>query len=438
MAARKNQYAVFAHLEGEWAPAGLLTMLEEGEALKGSTFAYGRRYIERPEAIPVVPDEAGLWKPDPATMRDKEFIADQQTSHLFGAIRDATPDAWGRRVIESRLKAPANSLPESVYLIEAGHHRAGALDIRKTITDLPAREAGAYRLDYLLQAAARIEEGLPVPAGLHDIFEAGSSMGGMRPKATVRDEQGHLWLAKFPSVTDRLDIPALETATLRLAKEAGLSVPEVRTERIQDKTVMLIRRFDRAYIDGDTERRRHMISAPTLLGCHELDSPNKSYADIAGAIRRHGNPAHIRADQAEIYGRMVFNIFITNDDDHLRNHAFLWGPDGWRLSPLYDVVPRPTNARSRMLHLGVGQSGREATIDNALTWHPGFGLDREQALAIIDRVHTVVRQWRMFFEGYGVPGAEIEKIAPAFRHIDDVRTVDARRKMPDLHRRTTN
>lgn len=426
MTERRTKLAVFGHLNGEWAPAGLLTILEDGPATRGAEFAYGRRYIERPDALPVVPAETGEWKPDAAAMIDKEFIADQVT-HLFGAIRDAAPDSWGRRVIESRLKKPANSLPESTYLLEAGHHRAGALDVRPDIKSLPVAATGIHRLEYLLEAAERIEEGLPVPARLHEIFDAGSGMGGMRPKASVMDDAGHLWLAKFPSVSERLNIPVLEAATLRLAREAGLAVPEVRTERIQDKTVMMIRRFDREYPGDGKERRRHMISALTLLGCHESESPDKSYGDIADVIRRHGDPAHIRADQAELYGRMVFNILVTNDDDHLRNHALLWEPAGWRLSPLYDVVPHPMIARDRNLHLGIGSAGRSATIDNALTWYARFGLDLARAWEIIDRVYSAVRQWRMYFDEYGVPAAEIEKAAPAFRHIDDVCSTDIRR-----------
>ncbi|WP_194727340.1 type II toxin-antitoxin system HipA family toxin [Noviherbaspirillum malthae] len=402
-------------------------MLEDGSKIQGSQFAYGRRYIGRPDALPIVPTEIGEWKPNPDMMRDKEFIADEVTK-LFGSIRDAAPDAWGRRVIESRLNQPANSLPESTYLMEAGHNRAGALDIRPDIQSPPLKTAGVHRLEYLLEAAARIEEGLPVPTGLQDIFEAGSGMGGMRPKASVTDAAGHLWLAKFPSLNERLNIPILETATLRLAKEAGLAVPDVRTECIQDKTIMMIRRFDREYSANDKEHRRHMISALTLLGCHESESPDKTYGDIADAIRRHGAPKQVRADQAEMYGRMIFNILVTNDDDHLRNHAFLWRPEGWSLSPLYDVVPRPSIGTERRLHLGVGNSGRSATIDNALTSYARFGLDLERAWEIIDRVYGVVRQWRTYFEAYNVPLSEIEKIASAFRHIDDVCTREARRQ----------
>lgn len=419
MAECRLKLAVFGHVGGAWAPAGLLTLVESGNDTLGAKFSYGRRYIRRADALPIVPGPKG-WLPNPEQMLDREFTAEGEIT-LFGAIRDAAPDAWGRRVIEAHLKVPANSLPESRYLLEAGANRAGALDIRPRIESPPAPAKAIHKLGYLLDAAARIEQGVPVPAGLQDIFEAGSGMGGMRPKASVTDDAGQLWLAKFPSVNERLNIPLLEYATLRLAREAGLSTPEVAVETINGKTVMRIHRFDREYPrEGQETRRRHMISALTLLGCHESRSIEMSYGDIADAIRRHGAVDCVRADQAELFGRMVFNILTTNDDDHLRNHAFLWQGRGWQLSPLYDVVPRPMLAAERRLHLGVGTQGRAATLDNAMTAYAKFGLDRKQALGIIDRVWTVVRQWKMYFDSYGVPATDIEQIAPAFRRIDDI------------------
>ena len=345
---------------------------------------------------------------------------------LFGGIRDAAPDGWGRRVIEARLHAPLNSLPESTYLLEAGSERMGAMDIRTTL-DAPAKanpRASIRKLEYLMDAADRIEEGSPIPAQLEEIFDAGSSMGGMRPKATVEDEAGTLWLAKFRSKGERMDVPCIESATMRLAKEAGLDVPCVRTETLFGKTVMLIERFDRALLDGQAHRR-HMVSALTMLGCHESASRNKSYGDISDRIRRVGVANFVKQDQKELFGRMVFNILVTNDDDHLRNHAFLWdgGHRQWRLSPLYDVMPRPMVSSARQLHLGVGPHGRLATLDNALLGCARFGLTRRDADDIIERIWRVVGKWRDYFEGFGVPGAEIEAIAGAFREIDEVLSV---------------
>lgn len=418
MAKQTQALVVFAHTNGEWAPAGRLWLQESGVETLGARFAYGLKYIRRSDMLPIVPTALG-WLPKREVLEGVEFYPEQGLP-LFGAIRDAAPDAWGRRVIEARLNVPANALPESRYLLEAGANRAGALDVRTDLNAVPTT-VGVHRLDYLLEAAERIEAGLPVPKNLQDIFDAGSGMGGMRPKASVVDAKNQLWLAKFPSVNERLNIPVLEEATLRLAGLAGLHVPETRLEDVNGKTVMLIRRFDRAYPEG-IEHRCHMISALTVLGCDERESIQKSYIDIADALRIHGPADQVRVDQEELFGRMVFNIFVTNDDDHLRNHALLWqnttSSEGWRLSPLYDVVPRPMVATERYLHLGVGAQGRLATIDNALTLYARFGLDRVTALQIVDRIWRVVRQWRGYFEEFNVPVAQIDQIATAFRHID--------------------
>ena len=151
---------------------------------------------------------------------------------LFGGIRDAAPDSWGRRVIEAKLQVPANSLPESQYLLHAGSDRVGALDIRESIHDEPTQGTnGSHELAHLMEAAERIEEGLPIPAHLEAIFRDGTALGGARPKASVRDEHGVLWLAKFSSRKDNLDIPSIECAALRLAAAAGLTVPPVQGKR---------------------------------------------------------------------------------------------------------------------------------------------------------------------------------------------------------------
>jgi serine/threonine-protein kinase HipA len=361
---------------------------------------------------------------DKSNIRGKELLPVEGLK-LFGGIRDAAPDGWGRRVIESHLKAPLNGLPESVYLLEAGSERIGALDIRKGIDSQPSTHSKntLHRLEYLLEASDRIEQGLPVPSQLEDIFDAGSALGGMRPKVAVEDDGGILWLAKFPARNETLNVPCIEAATMRLAAAAGLDVPTVRTEIIGKKYVMLIRRFDRSHVDGK-QYRHHMVSALTMLGCNETESMRKSYWDIADRIRMHAPKTLVKNNQKELFGRMVFNIMVTNDDDHPRNHAFLWDDElsGWKISPLFDVMPRATLGTDRYLHLGVGEQGRLATLDNALSGYSRFGLTLRDAQEIIDKIWRVVRQWKNHFEEYGVPGNEIEKIAPAFRHIDQMLT----------------
>src|SRR5208282_5977802 len=237
----------------EWAPCGQLTLTEDGAKLLASTFAYGLRYLERPNALEV--DPVSLSIQDKSAVRGKALFPPNNLP-LFGGIRDAAPDAWGRRVIESRLKAPANSLPESTYLLHAGSQRVGALDIRCSREAEPTLGYGTWdNLRYLMDAAQSIDEGLPVPANLEEIFVEGSPLGGARPKATVRDNEQILWLAKFPSRKDAVAVPIIETATLRLANEAGLTVPPVTTIELGDRTLMLIRRFDRYWAKpGDDDQ----------------------------------------------------------------------------------------------------------------------------------------------------------------------------------------
>lgn len=440
MAAHESKLLAFAHLGADWAPCGQLTLTEEGEHLLASSFAYGLNYLKRAEALEV--DPVSLSLADRDVVRGKRLLPAARLP-FFGGIRDAAPDAWGRRVIEAKLKVPANSLPESQYLLHAGSERVGALDIRRNIQDGPAPGAGGWHnLAHLMEAAERIEEGLPIPAHLEAIFIDGTALGGARPKASVRDEAGVLWLAKFASRHDAFDVPAIECAALQLAGQAGLNVPPVRTTMLGNRRIMLIRRFDRYWYSPDTaldlkadllaaapgegrlEQRLGFVSGLTLVACDESESRTKSYGDLAEAVRRYCHPSIIRHDNQELFMRMVYNIFVSNDDDHLRNHGFVWDPrlPGWRLSPLYDVLPRASHASERFLHLGVGPQGRLATLDNALAAHGRFTLSQEAACRLMDEVWGVVRQWREYFDRAGVPDAQQARIAPAFRHIDEVST----------------
>lgn len=424
---------VFAHLpqstQGQgWAPAGRLTLTQEREVV-ASSFAYGTRYIDRPDAIEV--DPVSLRLADKARVRGAELFPINQLTQ-FGGIRDAAPDAWGRRVIEAQRKVPANSLTEADYLLGAGSDRVGALDVRDTRESSAQAGAAPIRsLPYMLEAAERIEQGLPIPAALADVFGAGPSAGGARPKASVRDEAGVLWLAKFAAAGDAFDMAQAERCTLELAARCGLTVPELRVTDIGGKPVLLVRRFDRLWPEtaaGEepVEQRLPFVSGLTLVACDEFDSRLKGYGHLAQALREHVHPSLIRANCEELFGRMVFNIFVSNDDDHLRNHGFLRHAQlpGWGLSPLYDVVPRPSVAFERQLHLQVGQQGKLATLDNAMSAYSAFVPQRTTAMAIIRRIWGELRQWRTTFETLGANqpgmGRLIDQLAPAMRRLDDI------------------
>ncbi len=440
MATKETKLMVFACLGTDWAPCGQLMLTEQSERLLASNFAYGLNYLKRGDALEV--DPVSLSIADRDAVRGKRLLPVNQLP-FFGGIRDAAPDAWGRRVIEAKLKVPANSLPESQYLLHTGSERVGALDVRSGIQDGPSHGAGGWHtLAHLMEAAERIEDGQPIPAHLEAIFQEGTALGGARPKASVRDEAGVLWMAKFSSRHDSFDVPAIECAALQLARHAGLNVPPARTMLLSNRRLMLIRRFDRYWAEpgvafapnidllattpgeGRIEHRMGFVSGLTLVACDETESRTKAYADLAEAVRRYCHPSVIRQNNEELFKRMIFNILVSNDDDHLRNHGFVWDArlPGWRLSPLYDVLPRASHSTERYLHLGVGPQGRLASLDNALAAHEKFTLSQARACQLIDEAWRTVRQWQICFDEAGVPAAEQAKIAAAFRHIDDVST----------------
>jgi serine/threonine-protein kinase HipA len=184
---------------------------------------------------------------------------------------------------------------------------------------------------------------------------------------------------------------------------------------------MLIERFDRRAAPGGFHRR-HCISALTMLNKHESESLGASYEYLSDQIGKHGVDSKVQIDRSELYGRIAFNMLVSNDDDHLRNHAFVWDGHGkgWRLSPLYDVVPHPQVSAERFLHMSVGPQGRLATLDNLLQAHGSFGLLKQDAAAIIERVASVTREWRVVFDELGVPARECDKIASAFRRPKEI------------------
>ncbi|MFW8565154.1 type II toxin-antitoxin system HipA family toxin [Orrella sp. 11846] len=433
-----DSLAVFAHVaqrcgskhQHGFVPAGLLQLTGEVQQ-----FGYGKRYRERSYAVEIDPISLPL-----ATSNG--FVFPHGGLKEFGGIRDAAPDSWGRRVIESMLKVPAKSLPESMYLLHAGSDRVGALDVRQDLQS-PAGPALGVTVDlsYLLQAAAMIEEGVEIPAALQPYFNGISSAGGARPKASVRSADGLLWLAKFPSITDRGPRNAvLEAGALEIARQSGIQVPSAYVEMVDDKAVLMIRRFDRYWAApgqplargeramdtvprlGLTEGRVGQCTALTLIGCQESESHTKSYADIAKAIRTYCLKDCIAADIEELYARMVLNIFLTNDDDHLRNHSFSYddASKGWRLSPLYDVVPRAQVSRSRRLHLDIGPKGKDATLDNALASFPAFFHNESKALSVMHRVWSAVRGWKNLYEQHGATQSELDYLSSAIRSLSDV------------------
>jgi serine/threonine-protein kinase HipA len=243
---------------------------------------------------------------------------------------------------------------------------------------------------------------------LNQLIKPGSSLGGARPKATVVDTQGQLWIAKFPSKNDESDTGAWEKTVHDLARMCGLNVPESKLEKFSKLgSTFLVRRFDR-----DGKKRIHFASAMTLLGKADGASAadGTSYLDIVAFIKANG--ANPKADLLELWKRIVFNMLVTNTDDHLRNHAFMLSKNGWVLSPLYDVNPVPYGDELALL---VDDEDNSISIDLAISTAYRFGISEEEAKKIAESMCFIVMEnWEQLAKKYGLSRGQIEYMRPAF------------------------
>jgi len=406
MTSEREAY-VYIQLPGtlETVPAALLKVQTLPDGTQVGRFRYGDRYLQRTDAVALDPYRLPL---------DKIVHEFTQLKGIPGAIRDASPDAWGRRVIEHKLERAAGDLHEIDYLLHGPQDGAGYLSFGlKAEPPAPRRQYNrTHQLAELIAAAQAIEDGKPVPMHLLEQLDPGTSMGGARPKATIEDANC-LWLGKFPTKDDRCNLQRIEYATLDLARRCGLNVAQARLQAVGDSDVLMVRRFDREYTDKGY-LRFGLVSGLTVLDCGDsyLDRERWSYPLLADNLRRWSDKPE--ADCIELFRRMVFNAAVTNNDDHPRNHALLRRPKGWRLSPAYDLVPAPlVSLERRDLALTVGNSGRTASVYNLLSQPGRFGLSVDSARKEIEQIVAVVRQWRESFVACGVSVQDVDYIAPA-------------------------
>ncbi len=343
---------------------------------------------------------------------------------LFGTIGDSAPDRWGRvlmRRAERRRAQGAGETPRTLmeidYLLMVDDEaRQGALRFSR-------REGGAFLADNestripplidlprLLSAAEHVVGDTDSDEDLRLLLAPGSSLGGARPKASVRDRDGHLAIAKFPHKDDEINAVLWEAVALTLAAKAGIPVPDWRLERVVNKPVLLLRRFDR--IQG---QRIPFLSAMSMLGAS--DNESRSYLEFVDALRQYG--ANAKQDMHALWRRIVFNILISNTDDHLRNHGFLYaGPDGWRLAPAYDLNPVPTDIKPRVLTTAIDLDDGTASLDLAMSVVGYFELAEDDAWVIAAEVGQAVAMWREEAVRLGLTSAEIDRMASAFEHED--------------------
>ena len=341
---------------------------------------------------------------------------------IFGAIGDSAPDRWGRVLIQRNERRMARDEGRAPHTLGEIDYLLAVSDIaRQGALRLAENEGGPFlaegvqippllRLAELLNAALHVTEDSESDEELKLLLAPGSSLGGARPKASIIDRDGQLAIAKFPQAGDLVPVSLWEATALTLAAKAGIPTPPWRIERVAGRAVLLLRRFDR-----EGARRIPFLSAMSMLDATDHDL--HSYLEIADALRQYG--AQPAEDCPRLWRRVVFNILISNSDDHLRNHGFLYRQaGGWRLAPAYDLNPVPLDIKPRILTTAIDEHDGTASIELALETAAHYGLKHQQARKILREVGIAVSDWRTAASGIGLSKKEIERMASAFDHDD--------------------
>jgi serine/threonine-protein kinase HipA len=402
-----TEVRVHVQLGGRTVAAGV-AYFTVGRGGVSTTFVYDPAYLANREGHdlePAMPRRSGQ----------------QYTDALPRSFADCAPDRWGRSLIDKRRRALQGQAPQRLpsateidYLLGVSDlTRQGAL--RFTVGDGPFLDPQdavpkLVSLPRLLAAADEVEskDTQDDLAAVKALLDAGSgSLGGARPKASVRGNDGALLIAKFPHRDDEWDVMAWEKTALDLAESAGLRVPRRRLTKVGARNVLLIDRFDR----GPQGTRRGYISAMTLLEARDGDE--RDYVDIAEGLSENG--AQVNDDLAELFSRVAFNVAIHNTDDHLRNHGFLRSPGGWSLSPVFDVNPNPDLGRRRVTSVA-GVVDVDDEVDALPVLAQECRLSAPRTRAAVGRVHAAVSQWRAVSAANGVATAEQHAFAEVFAH----------------------
>jgi serine/threonine-protein kinase HipA len=411
MTSRVSECFVYMTLPDQIDPvtAGRFVITPDRQGLPTGRFVYGRRYLARSDAVPFDPIDLKLT--------DKTYET-TTLNGVFGALRDAGPDYWGRRLIERYLDVP--QLSEIEYLLNSPDDRAGALGFGLNQTPPAPKRKFNQTIDLAnLQAIAdaliRDEDTPPtsLAAQAVDLMLAGTSMGGARPKAVV-EFQNALWLAKFNRFDDKWNNARVEQAMLLLARACGLQTAESHLTTVGDRDVLLVKRFDRAKkAEGYTRTR--MISALTLLRAEDTYQSRDRWSYILFVEELRRVSAAPLDDAKELFGRMVFNALISNTDDHPRNHALIANP-GWRLSPAYDLTPSALIGQDhRDLAMICGDRGRGATVQNLLSQASRFCLTPDEAQSVLTTLMGQVHSgWYSTMRSAGVSEKDCGLLKTAF------------------------
>lgn len=408
----EDRILVYIELDGMARRVGTLWVRSRG-GRESASFEYAREWLEFP----------GRFSLEPALALSSGPFHSGQSKALFGAFGDSAPDRWGRVLMrrnERRRARDAGSSPRTLteadfLLLVNDETRLGALRFRAeeggpflAPNDATSRIPLFIDLPKLLSATVRLEEEREDAEDLRLLLAPGSSLGGARPKAVLRDFDGRLAIAKFPSLEDEIDVVRWEEVGLSLAQRAGIRVPPHRVEVVLGKPVLIVHRFDRG---GSADSRIPFLSAMSMLDAQDGD--RRSYPEIMEVLRRYG--AFPERDGRELWRRVLFSVLINNVDDHLRNHGFLhYGAEGWVLSPAYDLNPVPVDIKARVLSTAIVADDSAADPELAFSTCGYYGLSLKEAKSIFQELVHAIQSWRSLALDAGIPKSQIERMSSAF------------------------
>jgi serine/threonine-protein kinase HipA len=389
-----------------------------------SSFTYHSSWLTRRGAFALAPS---------LMLSSGQFNASQP---LFNAFSDTAPDTWGRRLLRRHERARATqagtqprTLLDIDFLIGVDDQtRLGALRFKEPTSQTFLTTTGRpvpplIELATLLSVTEKFERGRETDEDVLLVLAPGTSLGGARPKATVRDKNGRLLVAKFPKRDDEWPMTRWEATALSLAEAAGIVVPEWRLDNVARRPILMLYRFDRVGVDV----RVPYMSAMTALDAADHEKQQRSYLELVDVLRQEGSAPE--KDLKQLWRRLIFNILISNTDDHLRNHAFLRDAKGWRLSPAYDLNPCPTDVRPRVHALAIDELDGTASLEVAYSVAPSFGMNRNEATSMAADVGAAVEQWREVAKSFGLKPTDADRMASAFEH-DDLRKALSGRTTP--------
>ena len=390
MMTSKSNYSeafVWLWLPGETMPvvAGKLEA-DNGNIL----FNYGKSYLERlNDTRPAI----SIYEPE-LPLKAGALPLPNGLS-MPGCIRDAAPDAWGRRIIINKklglrgANTETTELGELTYLLESGSDRIGALDFQRSPSEYVPRSATNVPLEELLASAQRVEKGIPLTPELDLALYHGSSIGGARPKALIEDAN-RKFIAKFSSSSDLYSVVKAEFIAMRLAVLAGLNVAPVKLAQAANKDVLLVERFDREKVQQGWSRKA-MISALTLFELDDMMARYASYETFAEIIRhRFADP---KETLKELFSRLVFNILCGNTDDHARNHAIFWNGKDLSLTPAYDICPQGRSGNEASQAMLISGNKNLSQIKNCIASAHNFLLSKDDAREIFEHQKSVIEEY---------------------------------------------